>query len=98
MAGFTLSAAASIAAGLSIGAAATVGVTLALDDHSVAPAQEQPTPRHPSGPLPGGIRRPVFPRALPTVRQPAALLEQAAADTRPPNTGLAVPGPDPLFC
>ena len=31
MTGFTLAAAASIAAGLSIGAAATVGVTLALE-------------------------------------------------------------------
>jgi hypothetical protein len=37
MTGFTLAAAASIAAGLSIGAAATVGVTLALD-HGTPPA------------------------------------------------------------
>ena len=44
MAGFTLTAAASIAAGLSIGAAATVGVTLALDNHSLAPAQSPPAP------------------------------------------------------
>ena len=47
MAGFTLTAAASIAAGLSIGAAATVGVTLALDNQSVAPAQSPPTPSGP---------------------------------------------------
>ena len=33
MTGFTLAAAASIVAGLSIGAAATVGVTLAVRDH-----------------------------------------------------------------
>jgi hypothetical protein len=50
MAGFPLAAAASIAVGLSIGAAATVGVTLAVDNHSVAPAQSPPTPRNPSGP------------------------------------------------
>ncbi len=43
MTGFTLAAAASIAVGLSIGAAATVGVTLAVDDHNVAPAQGVPT-------------------------------------------------------
>jgi hypothetical protein len=47
MTGFTLVAVASIAAGLSIGAAATVGVTLALEDHSIAPAQGPPTPSGP---------------------------------------------------
>jgi Protein of unknown function (DUF2613) len=50
MAGFTLAAVASIAAGLSIGAAATVGVTLAVQDHSSAPVQGPPTPRNISGP------------------------------------------------
>jgi hypothetical protein len=50
MAGFTLAAAASIAVGLSIGAVATVGVTLALDNQSVAPAQSPPAPRKPAGP------------------------------------------------
>ncbi|MGA9676522.1 MAG: DUF2613 family protein, partial [Mycobacterium sp.] len=38
MTGFTLAAAASIFAGVSIGAAATVGVTLAIQDHSAPPA------------------------------------------------------------
>ena len=47
MAGFTLAAVASIAAGLSIGAAATVGVTLAIDDHARAPAQSVPTQSSP---------------------------------------------------
>ena len=47
MTGFTLAAAASIAAGLSIGAAATVGVTLAVQDHSAAPVQGPPTPSAP---------------------------------------------------
>jgi hypothetical protein len=47
MTGFTLAAAASIAAGLSIGAAATVGVTLAVEDHSVVPVQAPPTPSAP---------------------------------------------------
>jgi hypothetical protein len=46
MTGFTVTAAAaSIAVGLSMGAAATVGVTLALEaleDHSITPAQQQP--------------------------------------------------------
>ncbi|MCV7102083.1 DUF2613 family protein [Mycobacterium palustre] len=46
MTGFTL-AAASIAAGLSIGAAATVGITLACQDHVVAPA---PATAPPPGP------------------------------------------------
>jgi hypothetical protein len=50
MTGFTLAAAASIAAGLSIGAAATVGVTLAVQDDSTAPVQGPPTPRNSSGP------------------------------------------------
>jgi hypothetical protein len=47
MTGFTLVAAASIAAGLSIGAAVTVGVTLAVEDHSVPPAQQVPRPSGP---------------------------------------------------
>jgi hypothetical protein len=47
MTGFTLAAVASIAAGLSIGAAATVGVTLAVQDHKVAPAQGPPSPSAP---------------------------------------------------
>jgi hypothetical protein len=50
MTGFTVTAAAaSIAVGLSMGAAATVGVTLALEaleDHSVTPTQ-QPNPSSP---------------------------------------------------
>jgi hypothetical protein len=53
MAGFTLAAAAGIAAGLMIGAAATVGVTLALGataDHSLVPAQTAPAARIPAGP------------------------------------------------
>ena len=44
MTGFTLAVAASIAAGLSIGAAATVGVTLAVHDHGAAPVQGPPPP------------------------------------------------------
>ena len=47
MTGFTLAVAASIAAGLSIGAAATVGVTLAVQDDSTVPAQAPPTPSAP---------------------------------------------------
>jgi hypothetical protein len=47
MTGFTVAAAASIAAGLSIGAAATVGVTLAVEDHSMAPARGPSTPSSP---------------------------------------------------
>ena len=43
MTGFTLAAAASIAAGLSIGAVTTVGVTLAVEGHSTAPALGPPT-------------------------------------------------------
>ncbi|WP_445162468.1 DUF2613 family protein [Mycobacterium sp. Dal123C01] len=53
MSGITL-AAAGIAAGLMIGAAATVGVTLALDataDHSTVPAQTPPATSIPSGPF-----------------------------------------------
>jgi Protein of unknown function (DUF2613) len=50
MAGFSLVAAASIAVGLSLGAAATVGVTLAMDDHRTAPAQTAPAARNPAGP------------------------------------------------
>jgi hypothetical protein len=44
MTGLTLAAAASIVAGISIGAAATVGVTLAVQDHKVAPAPATPAP------------------------------------------------------
>jgi hypothetical protein len=51
MPGFTVTtAAASLAVGLSMGAAATVGVTVALEaleDHSIAPAQQQPNPSSP---------------------------------------------------
>lgn len=50
MAGFSLAAAASIAAGLMIGAAATVGVTLAVGDHKTAPAPTAPAVRNPAGP------------------------------------------------
>lgn len=50
MAGFTVAAAAaSIVAGLTLGAAATVGVTLAVEDHKAAPAQTAPAA--PAGPL-----------------------------------------------
>jgi hypothetical protein len=55
MGGFTLAAAAGIAAGLMIGAAATVGVTLALDataDDRVAPIQTQPAAWSHSVPYP----------------------------------------------
>jgi hypothetical protein len=48
MAGFSWAAAASIAAGLMIGAAATVGVTLEIEDHRATPAQT--APQHPAGP------------------------------------------------
>ncbi len=49
MTGFTLAAAASPAAGLAIGAVATVGVTLALaaPDGHLAPGQGPPTPSAP---------------------------------------------------
>ena len=55
MTGFTLAAAAGIAAGLMIGAAATVGVTLALDaaaDDSRAPVQIAPAAHNLSVPYP----------------------------------------------
>jgi hypothetical protein len=52
MTGFTLAAAAGVAAGLMIGAAATVGVTLAVQDHGMAPAQTEPAVRNPVGPYP----------------------------------------------
>ena len=48
MPGFSLAAAAGIAAGLMIGAAATVSCTLILEDHRMAPAQT--TPATPAGP------------------------------------------------
>jgi hypothetical protein len=51
MGGMTLAAAAGIAAGLMIGAAATVGVTLAVEDHSMVPAQAPPSTPIPSGPF-----------------------------------------------
>ncbi len=47
MTGLTLAAAASVAVGLSIGAAATIGVTLAADDHSLAPPSTVPAPSGP---------------------------------------------------
>jgi hypothetical protein len=47
MSGFTLAPAASIAAGLSIGAAVTVGVTLAVEDHDVARGLRVRTPSAP---------------------------------------------------
>ncbi|WP_156687541.1 DUF2613 domain-containing protein [Mycobacterium sp. Marseille-P9652] len=48
MSGLTLAAAASVAVGLSIGAAATVGVTLAADRHSAAPARGPAVPAGPN--------------------------------------------------
>jgi hypothetical protein len=58
--GFSLAALASIAAGLSLGAVATVGVTLAANDH--APAQVVPAPAQ-SGPhlVEYGFRIPALP-------------------------------------
>lgn len=50
MAGFSLVTVASIAVGLSIGTAATVGVTLAVVDQSATQVQTRPTPRPVSGP------------------------------------------------
>ncbi len=50
MGGLTLAAAASIAAGLSLGAAATVGVTLASEAVRVHPAAPASAPPIPSGP------------------------------------------------
>ncbi|RUP01026.1 MAG: DUF2613 family protein [Mycobacterium sp.] len=44
MPGFTLTAAVSIAAGLLLGAAATVGVTLVVSGGDGAPAQPEPVP------------------------------------------------------
>jgi hypothetical protein len=44
MTAFTLAAAAGIAAGLAIGAVATVGVTLAAEDHTVVPARAPSSP------------------------------------------------------
>jgi uncharacterized protein DUF2613 len=44
MTGFTVAAAASIVVGLSIGIATTVGVTLAVADGAVTPAQGRPAP------------------------------------------------------
>lgn len=44
MTGFTVAAAASIVVGLSIGVATTVGVTLAVADGGVTPAQGRPAP------------------------------------------------------
>ncbi|MCV7409977.1 hypothetical protein AWC05_23060 [Mycobacterium florentinum] len=55
MTGFTLAAVAGVAAGLMIGAAATVGVTLTLDvtaDHGRAPTQIAPAARSLSVPYP----------------------------------------------
>jgi hypothetical protein len=50
MGGFTLAAAAGIVAGLAIGAAATVGVTLAVENHIMVPVQTQPAVLSPSSP------------------------------------------------
>jgi hypothetical protein len=50
MAGFSMIAVASITVGLSLGAAATVGVTLAMEDHKTVPAQTAPAARNPAGP------------------------------------------------
>ena len=47
MPGFTMAAAASIALGLSMGAAATVGVTLAVEGREAAPTPSPPAPRNP---------------------------------------------------
>jgi hypothetical protein len=52
MTGFTLAAAAGVVAGLMIGAAATVGVTLAVQDHGMMPAQTEPAARSPVAPYP----------------------------------------------
>ncbi|CQD04231.1 putative small secreted protein [Mycobacterium lentiflavum] len=52
MTGCTLAAVAGIAAGLMIGAAATVGVTLAVEDHSTAPVQTVPAVRSLTVPYP----------------------------------------------
>jgi hypothetical protein len=47
MTAFTLAAAAGNAAGLAIGAVATVGVTLAAEDHTVVPARAPSSPSSP---------------------------------------------------
>jgi hypothetical protein len=52
MTGFALAAAAGVAAGLMIGAAATVGVTLAVQDHDMAPVPAAPVMHGPVGPYP----------------------------------------------
>ena len=52
MTGFALAATAGIAAGLMIGAATTVGITLAVEDHRMMPAQTAPAPRSFSAPYP----------------------------------------------
>ncbi|MEM6105284.1 DUF2613 family protein [Mycobacterium sp. 050272] len=52
MTGFTLAAVAGIAAGLMIGAAATVGVTLTVEDPGRGPTQIAPAARSLSVPYP----------------------------------------------
>jgi Protein of unknown function (DUF2613) len=49
MPGFTLTTAASIAAGLAIGAAVAVGVTVAVEGHAAAP-EPAPAKQLPAGP------------------------------------------------
>ncbi|BBZ73056.1 DUF2613 family protein [Mycobacterium paraseoulense] len=50
MTGFTLAAAASIAVGLSVGVATTLGVTVAVADHGMAPTRGRPAVLNPLGP------------------------------------------------
>lgn len=50
MTGFTMAAAASIAVGLSVGAATTLGVTVAVADHGAAPARGRPAVLNQLGP------------------------------------------------
>ncbi|MGD1283774.1 DUF2613 family protein [Mycobacterium seoulense] len=50
MTGFTVAAAASIAVGLSVGVATTLGVTVAVADHGVAPARGRPAALNPLAP------------------------------------------------
>ena len=50
MTGFTLAAAVSIAVGLCIGVATTVGITLAVADHSLVPVPSLQRPALPAGP------------------------------------------------
>ncbi len=64
MAGFSLAAAASVAAGLMIGAAATVGATLAVADHKVAPAPHRTGRAEPHRAVSGGLRLPLLARSL----------------------------------